>query len=164
MKEKLKICVYAIIFMLVRMKRRAYEYILTMNIEFFDKYFKFLFLSFWAMVWYELVFVSDTFIKTILVSTYCIFTSIYIFFILFMKKDTIKNITLYYRISILCSFVSTLFSLLLFSTSIFFLITKLIFILICLYFSYTKLFKYKIEEGLVGILSSILLLVITFYY
>ena len=139
-------------------------YILTMNIEFFDKYFKFLFLSFWAMVWYELVFVSDTFIKTILVSTYCIFTSIYIFFILFIKKDTIKNITLYYRISILCSFISTLFSLLLFSTSIFFLITKLIFILICLYFSYTKLFKYKIEEGLVGILSSTLLLVITFYY
>lgn len=135
-----------------------------MNIEFFDKYFKFLFLSFWAMVWYELVFVSDTFIKTILVSTYCIFTSIYIFFILFIKKDTIKNITLYYRISILCSFISTLFSLLLFSTSILFLITKLIFILICLYFSYTKLFKYKIEEGLVGILSSILLLVITFYY
>lgn len=135
-----------------------------MNIEFFDKYFKFLFLSFWAMVWYELVFVSDTFIKTILVSTYCIFTSIYIFFILFIKKDTIKNITLYYRISILCSFISTLFSLLLFSTSIFFLITKLIFILICLYFSYTKLFKYKIEEGLVGILSSTLLLVITFYY
>ena len=139
-------------------------YILTMNIEFFDKYFKFLFLSFWAMVWYELVFVSDTFIKTILVSTYCIFTSIYIFSILFMKKDTIKDITLYYRISILCSFISTLFSLLLFSTSIFFLITKLIFILICLYFSYTKLFKYKIEEGLVGILSSTLLLVITFYY
>ena len=135
-----------------------------MNIEFFDKYFKFLFLSFWAMVWYELVFVSDTFIKTILVSTYCIFTSIYIFFILFIKKDTIKNITLYYRISILCSFISTLFSLLLFSTSIFFLITKLIFILIGLYFSYTKLFKYKIEEGLVGILSSTLLLVITFYY
>ena len=135
-----------------------------MNIEFFEKYFKFLFLSFWAMVWYELVFVSDTFIKTILVSTYCIFTSIYIFFILFIKKDTIKNITLYYRISILCSFISTLFSLLLFSTSIFFLITKLIFILICLYFSYTKLFKYKIEEGLVGILSSTLLLVITFYY
>ena len=135
-----------------------------MNIEFFDKYFKFLFLSFWAMVWYELVFVSDTFIKTILVSTYCIFTSIYIFFILFIKKDTIKNITLYYRISILCSFISTLFSLLLFSTSIFFLITKLIFILICLYFSYTKLFKYNIEEGLVGILSSTLLLVITFYY
>lgn len=135
-----------------------------MNIEFFDKYFKFLFLSFWTMVWYELVFVSDTFIKTILVSTYCIATSIYIFFILFIKKDTIKNITLYYRISILCSFISTLFSLLLFSTSILFLITKLIFILICLYFSYTKLFKYKIEEGLVGILSSILLLVITFYY
>ena len=135
-----------------------------MNIEFFDKYFKFLFLSFWTMIWYELVFVSDTFIKTILVSTYCIFTSIYIFFILFIKKDTIKNITLYYRISILCSFISTLFSLLLFSTSIFFLITKLIFILICLYFSYTKLFKYKIEEGLVGILSSTLLLVITFYY
>ncbi len=135
-----------------------------MNIEFFEKYFKFLFLSFWAMIWYELVFVSDAFIKTILVSTYCIITSIYIFSIIFIKRNIMKNITLYYRVSILCSFISTLFSLLLFPTSIFFLILKIIFILICLYFSYTKLFKYKIEEGLVGMLSSILLLIITFCY
>ncbi|WP_296644847.1 hypothetical protein, partial [Romboutsia sp. 13368] len=139
-------------------------YIVTMNIEFFEKYFKFLFLSFWAMIWYELVFVSDAFIKTILVSTYCIITSIYIFSIIFIKRNIMKNITLYYRVSILCSFISTLFSLLLFPTSIFFLILKIIFILICLYFSYTKLFKYKIEEGLVGMLSSILLLIITFCY
>ena len=33
-----------------------------------------------------------------------------------------------------------------------------------LYLSYTKLFKYKIEEGLVGILASLLLLVIMFRY
>lgn len=135
-----------------------------MNIEFFERYFKFLFLSFWAMIWYELVFVSDMFIKTILVSTYCIITSIYIFSIIFIKRDIMKNITLYYRVSILCSFISTLFSLLLFPTNIFFLIIKILFIFICLYFSYTKLFKYKIEEGLVGILSSILLLIITFCY
>ena len=135
-----------------------------MNIEFFEKYFKLLFLSFWAMIWYELVFVSDSFIKTALVSIYCIITSIYIFSIIFIKKDIMKNITLYYRVSILCSFISTLFSLLLFPTSISFLILKILFIFICLYFSYTKLFKYKIEEGLVGMLSSILLLIITFCY
>ena len=139
-------------------------YIINMNIEFFEKYFKFLFLSFWAMIWYELVFVSDYFIKTALVSIYCIITSIYIFSIIFIKKDIMKNITLYYRVSILCSFISTLFSLLLFPTSISFLILKILFIFICFYFSYTKLFKYKIEEGLVGIISSILLLVITFCY
>ena len=87
-------------------------YIINMNIEFFEKYFKLLFLSFWAMIWYELVFVSDVLIKTALVSIYCIITSIYIFSIIFIKKDIMKNITLYYRVSILCSFISTLFSLL----------------------------------------------------
>ena len=107
------------------------------NTKFMDNYFKFLFLSFWPIIWYELIFVSDPFIK---------------------------SITLYYRISTLTAFIFTLFSLLLFPTSLFFLTLKVIFVFIYLYLSYTKLFKYKIEEGLVGILASLLLLVIMFRY
>ena len=82
----------------------------------------------------------------------------------FFNDNNIKSITLYYRISTLTAFIFTLFSLLLFPTSLFFLTLKVIFVFIYLYLSYTKLFKYKIEEGLVGILASLLLLVIMFRY
>lgn len=133
------------------------------NTKLIDNYFKFLFLSFWPIIWYELVFVSDPFIKSILVTLYCFATLTYILLIMFLKND-IESITLYYRISTLTAFISTLFSLLIFPTSLLFLSFKIIFMFIYLYFSYTKLFKYKIEEGLVGILASLLLLVIMFRY
>ncbi len=133
------------------------------NTKFIDNYFKFLFLSFWPIIWYELIFVSDPFIKSILVALYCIATLIYIPLIIFFK-DNIKSITLYYRISTLNAFIFTLFILLLFPTSLLFLALKVIFVFIYLYLSYTKLFKYKIEEGLVGVLASLLLLVIMFRY
>jgi len=134
------------------------------NSKFLDNYFKFLFLSFWPIIWYELVFVSDPFVKSILVTLYSIATLIYILFMIFFKDNNLKSICIYYRISTIASFIFTLFSLLLFPTSILFLILKLIFIFIYFYFSYTKLFKYKIEEGLVGIIASLLLLVIMFRY
>lgn len=133
------------------------------NTKFIDNYFKFLFLSFWPIIWYELIFVSDPSIKSILVTLYCIATLIYIPLIIFFKNN-IKSITLYYRISTLAAFIFTLFSLLLFPTSLLFLALKVIFVFIYLYLSYTKLFKYKIEEGLVGVLASLLLLVIMFRY
>ena len=133
------------------------------NTKFIDNYFKFLFLSFWPIIWYELIFVSDPLIKSILVTLYCILTLIYIPLVIFFK-DNIKSITLYYRISTLTAFIFTLFSSLLFPTSLFFLTLKVIFVFIYLYLSYIKLFKYKIEEGLVGILASLLLLVIMFRY
>ena len=134
------------------------------NTKFMDNYFKFLFLSFLPIIWYELIFVSDPVIKSILVALYCIATLIYIPLIIFFNDNNIKSITLYYRISTLTAFIFTLFSLLLFPTSLFFLTLKVIFVFIYLYLSYIKLFKYKIEEGLVGILASLLLLVIMFRY
>lgn len=132
--------------------------------KFLENYFKFLFLSFWPIIWYELIFVSDPFIKFILVSLYSIITLVYILFMIFFKNNYLKSICKYYRASTLCAFIFTLFSLLLFPTSLLLLILKVIFIFIYLYFSYTKLFKYKIEEGLVGIIASLLLLVIMFLY
>ena len=134
------------------------------NTKFMDNYFKFLFLSFCPRILYELIFVSDPFIKSILVALYCIATLIYIPLIIFFNDNNIKSITLYYRISTLTAFIFTLFSLLLFPTNLFFLTLKVIFVFIYLYLSYIKLFKYKIEEGLVGILASLLLLVIMFRY
>ena len=132
------------------------------NTKLIDNYFKFLFFVFLANNWYELVFVSDPFIKSTLVTLYCVITLTYILIIMFFNKN-IKSLTLYYRISTLTAFISTLFSLI-YPTNLLFLSFKVIFIFMYLYISYTKLFKYKIEEGLVGILASLLLLVIMFRY
>ena len=53
------------------------------NTKLIDNYFKFLFLSFWPIIWYELVFVSDPFIKSTLVTLYCVITLTYILIIMF---------------------------------------------------------------------------------
>ena len=132
------------------------------NTKLIDNYFKFLFLSFWPIIWYELVFVSDPFIKSTLVTLYCVITLTYILIIMFFNKN-IKSLTLYYRISTLTAFISTLFSLI-YPTNLLFLSFKVIFIFMYLYISCTRVSKYKIEEGLVGILASLLLLVIMFRY
>ena len=62
-------------------------YIIMINTKFMDNYFKFLFLSFWPIIWYELIFVSDPFIKSILVALYCIATLIYIPLIIFFNDN-----------------------------------------------------------------------------
>lgn len=134
------------------------------NNKFLDKYFKFLFLCFWPMIWYELIFVPDPIIKSIFVTIYCILSIIYILLLIRFKDNNLKSISLYYKISTLTSFIFTLFSLLLFPTNILFFILKIIFIFIHLYISYIKLFQHKIEEGLVGVIASLLLLVIIVRY
>ena len=98
------------------------------NTKLIDNYFKFLFLSFWPIIWYELVFVSDPFIKSTLVTLYCVITLTYILIIMFFKKN-IKSLTLYYRISTLTAFISKLFSLI-YPTNLLFLSFKVIFVFI----------------------------------
>ena len=134
--------------------------------KFFDNYFKFLVLLFWPMIWYKWTIISNYTIDLVLVATFCLLAIIYVvlFLTFFHNHPEIENIVLIYRISILLAFISTLFSFLLFPTSIFLLLLKMIFIGICFYYSCLKVFKYKIEEGLVGILSCLLLFAITLFY
>src|SRR5699024_2258092 len=83
-------------------------YIIMINTKLIDNYFKFLFLSFCPIIWYELVFVSDPFIKSTLLTLYCVITLTYILIIIFFKKN-IKSLSLYYIIGTLTAFISPLF-------------------------------------------------------
>ena len=134
--------------------------------NFFDNYFKFLVLLFWPLIWYKWVIISDFIIDLVLVSIFCVLAIIYVILYLldFNQKPKLDNIVHFYRISLLLAFISTLFSFILFPTNIFLLLLKAVFIIICFYYSCIKVFKYKIDEGLIGILSCILLLAITFLY
>lgn len=135
--------------------------------NFYDNFFKFLVLIFWPIIWYKRVAISSHTIELLMIIAFGFLSTFYIISIVIYyikNKSNINSIVILYRISLLLSFLFTLFSFLIFTTSIFWLCIKVIFILICLYISSIKLLKYKIDEGLVGILSSILLLAITLLY
>lgn len=134
--------------------------------KFFDNYFKVLVLLFWPMIWYKWTIISDYEVDLILVITFCVLSIIFllVFLHFYHKHPEVENIVLIYRITMLLAFTSTLFSFILFPKSVSLLLIKMIFIGICFYYSCIKVFKYKMEEGLVGILSCLLLLAITLLY
>lgn len=136
------------------------------NDKFFDNYFKLLTILFWPIIWYKWVAFTiepvEIFIFVLYFSLAVIFMILHIFFS--KKNDDTKHIVVLYRISTLFAFISTLFSFVLFPTSYIWLYLKIIFVLIYFYCSYLMVYKYKIEEGVVGILSSLLLILITLLY
>lgn len=134
--------------------------------KFFDNYFKLLVLLFWPMIWYKWTIISDYEIDLILVITFCVLAIIFLLLFLYYshKHPEVENIVLVYRITMLLAFISTLFSFILFPKSVSLLLIKMIFIGICFYYSCIKVFRYKMDEGLVGILSCLLLFAITLLY
>lgn len=136
------------------------------NDKFFDNYFKVLTILFWPIIWYKWVALSIKSIEINILISYCslaiIFMVLYLFFN--RKNNDTKRIVVLYRISSIFAFISTLFSFVLFPTSYIWLYLKIIFVLIYFYCSCLKVYKYKIEEGVVGILSSLLLILITLLY
>lgn len=133
------------------------------NIKFINNYFKFLFLLFWGIVWYNVITMPKIFSEFFIQILFCLLSIIYIILIL-CNKNKFKKIDIFYRMITLLSFISFLFSYVLFSKNITLLLLKLFFIFVYFYISCLKNFKYNMNEGVVGILSSLLLLTITLYY
>lgn len=133
------------------------------NTKFIDDFFKFLILLFWPLVWYNYVTIRKIEIEFFMFTSFTLLSIIYIFLICYNLKKFDKIVVLY-RISTLLAFISFLCSYLLFSKNILLLFLKFIFIFIYFYISCIKNFKYKMNEGVVGILSALLLVTITFSY
>jgi hypothetical protein len=133
------------------------------NTKFIDDCFKFLTLLFWPIVWYNSVVIPKFQTEIIMFTSFTLLSVIYIFLILYNLKKFPKIVNLY-RVSTLVTFILFLCSYLLFSKSMLLLSLKFIFILIYFYISFIKNFKYKMNEGVVGMLSALLLITITFSY
>lgn len=131
--------------------------------EFLDKYFKFLFLFFWPIVWYDYVSIAAMKIEIFMFLLFLTASIVYIIMIL-KSINKIKDIDVLYRITTILAFILFLCSYLLFSKNIILLILKLISLFIYFYVSCIKNFKYNENEGVVGMLSSLLLVTITFSY
>ena len=131
--------------------------------KFIDDCFKIIFLLFWPIVWYDYVFIPKFDTVIILFSSFTVLSILYIALLTYNNK-AFKKITILYRVITLTTFIFFLCSYLLFSKNIILLALKLIFILIYFYISCIKNIKYEMNEGVVGILSSLLLITITFSY
>ncbi|PBG70048.1 hypothetical protein BGV02_10740 [Clostridioides difficile] len=132
----------------------------------FDNYFKFLALLFWPIMWYKWIVISNGTLENMLFTIYEIVAIVFIilYSVFMIKYKDITQIDFFYRISTLLAFIFTLFSFLIYPKSLFFLYLKIIFTGIYLYYSIVKTLKFKDDEGVVGIMSSLLLIVITLFY
>lgn len=134
--------------------------------KFLDLYFKFLILTFWPIIWFKWQLFPTLTTSLILFLIYTVLVLIYIAMFLhyeFSFKASPK-VVIAYKISMIVAFVFTIVSFLLFPTNGTFLFLKIMFALILLYISYLEVYKYKIEEGVVGILSSLLIIVFALFY
>ena len=133
--------------------------------KFLENFFRGLTLLFWSIIWYKWVTISIEYIEFTLVTIFSILSLLYIILIsLSYKKNNLSKIDLMYKISTLLAFISTLFSFVLFSKSYIYLYLKMFFVLIYFYYSCKKLYKYNNDIGVVGILSSLLLIILTLLY
>ncbi|KKY00259.1 hypothetical protein VN21_15115, partial [Paraclostridium benzoelyticum] len=69
-----------------------------------------------------------------------------------------KKIEVFYKISTLLSFIFSTLSYYIFPISIMWFLIKLSLLFTYMYISILKVYKYKLEEGVVGILASALML------
>lgn len=134
--------------------------------NFFEMYFRILTLLFWPIIIYKWIFLSNYYIEINLLISYSLLAIIYIISISIsqIKSAFLQNIILYYRVSTLISFILTLTSFLLFPTNITLMLIKVLSIFLYFYISSRNVLTHHIEECVVGIISSILLLAISICY
>lgn len=136
------------------------------NANFLDKFFKVLVLLFWPIIWFKWQLLADDFITISLFTIYLSLSIVYLILLTYSNKryKNIEKIVFLYRLSTLSAFLFTLLSFLLFPKNLFLLFLKMVFILIYFYCSFIKVYKYHIDEGVVGVLSALLLTTIAILY
>lgn len=133
---------------------------------FFEMYFRVLTILFWTTIIYSWIFISNIQIEN---NTFLIFSTLAILYIILICISQIKinfldNIVMYYRLSTLISYIITLASFLLYPTNLTLMFFRVISIFIYFYISLRNSVTYKLEECVVGVISSILLLFLCICY
>lgn len=134
------------------------------KLNLFNNIFKFLFLAFWIIFWFVGIILTDNKFNKLSSSLFIIYTSLCITYIVtyiaYMNYTKIyeDKIEIFYKLVTLISFIFSSYTYYMFSVSIFGFLLKLIFLIIYMYISIIKVHKYKLEEGVVGIIASILMI------
>ena len=133
---------------------------------FFEMYFRVLTLLFWPIIIYSWIFISNIYIEN---NVFLIFSTLAILYIILIcilqiKNKFLDNIIIYYRLSTLISYMTTLASFLLYPTNLTLMLFRVLSIFVYFYISCKNVITYKLEECVVGIISSILLLFLCICY
>lgn len=133
--------------------------------NFFDNYFKVLTLLFWPIIWFKWRFISTSSLSYLMFIIYLALSIVYLILFSYfcLKNKNTDSIVFLYRLSTLLTFVFTLLSFLLFPKNLFLLYLEMVFIAFYFYSSCLKVYRHHMDEGVVGILSSFLLIAITIF-
>jgi hypothetical protein len=135
--------------------------------RFLEYYFRAMYLLFWPIIWFKWRVLSQPFLEKTFVILYVVFSLLYlILFIIYKKRShfQINTIDIYYNVFSIITFIITLFSFVIFPKILTVLLIKFVVTGIYFYISTIKTIKYKQQEGVVGIMASLLLFVIAIYY
>lgn len=131
-----------------------------------DYFFRLIHVCFWPIIWYKWIAITDDFIENILFIAFC---SLSILFLIYLVYSRIKDgnntkVKFFYRLITVLCFTIAILSFVLYPKSTIILYIKMFTIALYFYTSY-RLVIYKVDdEGVVGIMSSILLAAMTFFY
>lgn len=137
------------------------------QLSIYDNMFKFIVVFFWIISWGTSMVVIPQNIEHFLFFSYNIFTFWYIVSYIFtirFKNISIAKIIIDYRITTVLAFFFASLKYFIFPTSILCIVLTVLFLFIHIYFSTTKVVIYKLEEGVVGIISSLLILSLMIFY
>ena len=129
-------------------------------------YFRILTILFWSILLYNWIFIPNSSVDNYIFHTYSTLSIVYLILLTInkIKYTNLDSIGFFYKfISILIFAISVLYFLL-FSNNIILLLIKSLINLLYLYISCKKVFKSKDEEGVVGIIGSLLIFVFASYY
>ena len=128
-------------------------------------YFRTLTVLFWITLLFNWVFIPNPIINYYVFNTYFVLSIIYITLAIINNKSTeIRDkVDFYYKLISIITFVISMMYFLLYSNSIKLLLIKTFIIFLYFYISFKKV-NLKDEEGVVGIIGSILIFVFATYY
>jgi hypothetical protein len=135
--------------------------------RFLENYFRILSLAFWPIIWYKWIAITDRFLEISLVCSFSLMSILYVILFLYIGHKGyyhIERIEVLYRFSTIIAFISTLLSFVSFPRNVTALLIKMGILLIYFLVSLRWVVKYKNDQGVVGIMASILLTIITLYY
>ncbi|HSQ34163.1 MAG TPA: hypothetical protein VLM81_04695 [Peptostreptococcaceae bacterium] len=139
----------------------------TRQLSIYDNLFKFIVVFFWIISWSTSMVEMPNQLEYFLFFSYNIFTFWYIISYILtikLKNISIAKIIIDYRITTVLAFFFASLKYFIFPTSIICIVLTVLFLFIHIYFSARKVVRYKLEEGVVGIISSLLILsLMTFY-
>lgn len=140
------------------------------SVKLYDYIFRILFIMYWTIFWFIGVILTDNkfdHLATSICWSYIMICTLYMLtYLINIKCSKIceSKIEIYYKIFTVITFIVSSYSYYIVPISIFWFLFKLILVCVYMYISIVKVSKYKLEEGVVGIINASLMIFMILRY